>query len=193
MRSSVSASTGPTTTSSASFSRRAGFRRSPGSRGKGHSTARSTIPAFTPTAWSSFLTGLNPAGHGIFAFTSNPNRGGGARERREPCRRAALALPGAAGIRSAFVTVPFTHPPEPLSGVLVTGSGDRDGRRSSPLAPETRFSRPTPTCARRAIPPTPQDFRPRQPRSGPTSRRSQTSASSPSARARPRSSSASTS
>ncbi|MGH3114213.1 MAG: alkaline phosphatase family protein, partial [Gaiellaceae bacterium] len=38
---------------------------------------RSTIPAFTPTAWSSFLTGLNPAAHGIFAFTSNPNRGGG--------------------------------------------------------------------------------------------------------------------
>ena len=36
---------------------------------------RSTDPAFTPTAWSSFLTGLNPAGHGIFNFTTNPNRG----------------------------------------------------------------------------------------------------------------------
>jgi len=36
---------------------------------------RSTIPAVTPTAWSSFLTGLNPAGHGIFNFSSNPNRG----------------------------------------------------------------------------------------------------------------------
>ena len=36
---------------------------------------RSTVPAVTPTAWSSFLTGLNPAGHGIFNFSTNPNRG----------------------------------------------------------------------------------------------------------------------
>lgn len=85
---------------------------------------RSTIPAFTPTAWSSFLTGLNPGGHGIFAFTSNPNRGGGGLE--SAASRAGAPLwryLGAAGIRSAFVTVPFTHPPEPIRGVLVTGFG----------------------------------------------------------------------
>ena len=86
---------------------------------------RSTIPAFTPTAWSSFLTGLNPAGHGIFAFTSNPNRGGGGRLESGASRAGAplWRYLGAAGIRSAFVTVPFTHPPEPLSGILVTGFG----------------------------------------------------------------------
>jgi predicted AlkP superfamily phosphohydrolase/phosphomutase len=85
---------------------------------------RSTIPAFTPTAWSSFLTGLNPAGHGIFAFTSNPNRGGGRLENAASRAGAPLwRYLGAAGIRSAFVTVPFTHPPEPLSGILVTGFG----------------------------------------------------------------------
>jgi len=85
---------------------------------------RSTIPAFTPTAWSSFLTGLNPAGHGIFAFTANPNRGGG--RLQNAATRAGAPLwryLGAAGIRSAFVTVPFTHPPEPLSGMIVTGFG----------------------------------------------------------------------
>jgi predicted AlkP superfamily phosphohydrolase/phosphomutase len=85
---------------------------------------RSTIPAFTPTAWSSFLTGLNPAGHGIFAFTSNPNRGGGRLE--SAASRAGASLwryLAAADIRSAFVTVPFTHPPEPLQGILVTGFG----------------------------------------------------------------------
>jgi predicted AlkP superfamily phosphohydrolase/phosphomutase len=85
---------------------------------------RSTIPAFTPTAWSSFLTGLNPAGHGIFAFTANPNRGGGRLE--SAASRAGAPLwryLGAAGIRSAFVTVPFTHPPEPFSGMIVTGFG----------------------------------------------------------------------
>jgi predicted AlkP superfamily phosphohydrolase/phosphomutase len=36
---------------------------------------RSTDPAFTPTAWSTFLTCLYPGGHGIFIFTTNPNRG----------------------------------------------------------------------------------------------------------------------
>ena len=85
---------------------------------------RSTIPAFTPTAWSSLLTGLNPAGHGIFAFTSNPNRGGGRLE--SAASRAGAPLwryLGAADIKSAFVTVPFTHPPEPLKGILVTGFG----------------------------------------------------------------------
>jgi predicted AlkP superfamily phosphohydrolase/phosphomutase len=85
---------------------------------------RSTTPAFTPTAWSSLLTGLNPAGHGIFAFTSNPNRGGGRLE--SAASRAGAPLwryLGAAGIKSAFVTVPFTHPPEPLKGILVTGFG----------------------------------------------------------------------
>jgi predicted AlkP superfamily phosphohydrolase/phosphomutase len=85
---------------------------------------RSTIPAFTPTAWSSFLTGLNPAGHGIFAFTANPNRGGGRLENAASRAGAPLwRYLGAAGVRSAFVTVPFTHPPEPLSGLIVTGFG----------------------------------------------------------------------
>src|SRR5919109_2893180 len=85
---------------------------------------RSTIPAFTPTAWSSFLTGLNPAGHGIFAFTANPNRGGGRLENAASRAGATLwRYLGAAGVRSAFVTVPFTYPPEPLSGLIVTGYG----------------------------------------------------------------------
>jgi predicted AlkP superfamily phosphohydrolase/phosphomutase len=101
---------------------------------------RSTIPAFTPTAWSSFLTGLNPAGHGIFAFTSNPNRGGGRLENAASRAGAPLwRYLGAAGIRSAFVTVPFTHPPEALSGIIVTGFG-------GPPRPEI-----VPTGARNAI------------------------------------------
>jgi predicted AlkP superfamily phosphohydrolase/phosphomutase len=85
---------------------------------------RSTIPAVTPTAWSSFLTGLNPAGHGIFNFSSNPNR---APQRVESAAsRAGAPLwrhLGAAGIRSAFVTIPFTYPPEALDGIVVTGYG----------------------------------------------------------------------
>jgi predicted AlkP superfamily phosphohydrolase/phosphomutase len=31
-------------------------------------TLRSTVPALTMPAWSTFMTGRNPGGHGIFAF-----------------------------------------------------------------------------------------------------------------------------
>ena len=85
---------------------------------------RSTIPAVTPTAWSSFLTGLNPAGHGIFNFTTNPNRSPSRVESAASRSGTPLwRLLAAAGVRSAFVAVPFTYPPEPIEGVLVTGYG----------------------------------------------------------------------
>lgn len=85
---------------------------------------RSTIPAVTPTAWSSFLTGLNPAGHGIFNFATNPNRA----PQRVESAASRSGVPfwrmlGAAGLRSAFVEIPFTYPPEEIDGVLVTGYG----------------------------------------------------------------------
>ena len=85
---------------------------------------RSTVPAVTPTAWSSFLTGLNPAGHGIFNFTTNANR---STQRVESAASRAGApfwrTLGEAGIRSAFIGIPFTYPPEPIEGVVVTGYG----------------------------------------------------------------------
>ncbi len=85
---------------------------------------RSTVPAMTPTAWSSFLTGLNPGGHGIFNFTSNPNRAQSRVENAASRSGTPFWRPlGAAGVRSAFVTIPFTYPPEPIEGILVTGYG----------------------------------------------------------------------
>ena len=85
---------------------------------------RSTIPAMTPTAWSSFLTGLNPGGHGIFNFTTNPNRAQSRVENAASRSGTPFWRPlGAAGVRSAFVTIPFTYPPEPIEGILVTGYG----------------------------------------------------------------------
>ena len=30
---------------------------------------RSTIPPYTPTAWTSIVTGVNPGRHGVFGFT----------------------------------------------------------------------------------------------------------------------------
>jgi predicted AlkP superfamily phosphohydrolase/phosphomutase len=85
---------------------------------------RSTVPPLTPVAWSSFLTGLNPGGHGIFGFSANPRRA--VLRLESAANRAGVPLwrfLGAAGIRSAFITVPFTYPPQPIAGVLVTGWG----------------------------------------------------------------------
>ena len=120
---------------------------------------RSTIPAFTPTAWSSFLTGLNPAGHGIFAFTANPNRGGG--RLQNAATRAGAPLwryLGAAGIRSAFVTVPFTHPPEPLSGMIVTGFGGPPRPEIVPLAARNAILAAHPDLRVSRHPADPTDF-----------------------------------
>jgi predicted AlkP superfamily phosphohydrolase/phosphomutase len=100
---------------------------------------RSTIPAVTPTAWSSFLTGLNPAGHGIFNFSTNPNRS--LQRLESAASRGGVPLwrrLGPAGIRSAFVLIPFTYPAEPMEGLVVTGYG---GPERPEILPEPARSR----------------------------------------------------
>ncbi len=101
---------------------------------------RSTVPAVTPTAWSSFLTGLNPAGHGIFNFSTNPNR---SRYRMESAAARGGApfwrALGAAGLRSAFVTVPFTYPAEPMDGIVVTGYGGPEPPEVVPASARERI------------------------------------------------------
>jgi predicted AlkP superfamily phosphohydrolase/phosphomutase len=85
---------------------------------------RSTIPPLSPVAWSTFLTGLNPGGHGIFGFSANPHRSVSRLE--SGANRAGIPLwrfLGAGGIRSAFITVPLTYPAESFSGLIVTGWG----------------------------------------------------------------------
>jgi predicted AlkP superfamily phosphohydrolase/phosphomutase len=101
---------------------------------------RSTIPAVTPTAWSSFLTGLNPAGHGIFNFSTNPNRSpqrveSAASRGGSPLWR----VLGAAGMRSAFVGIPFTYPAEPIEGIVVTGYGGPERPQILPAAARERI------------------------------------------------------
>ena len=101
---------------------------------------RSTVPAVTPTAWSSFLTGLNPAGHGIFNFSTNPNRG----TQRVESAASRAGTPfwrtlAAAGIRSAFVGIPFTYPAEPLAGIVVTGYGGPEQPQILPDAARDRI------------------------------------------------------
>ena len=97
----------------------------------GFGVLRSTIPVHSPTAWASFITGLNPGQHGVFDFV-----------RREPGSYRlgvvrADQYPGASiwrllserGHKVGVMNVPMTYPPEPVNGFLVSGLGTPDFSR----------------------------------------------------------------
>lgn len=84
---------------------------------------RSTVPALSPPAWVSFMTGKNPGQHGIFDFV---------RRRPDSYRLQYLRLDlprlntlfrrlSERGRRVAAMGVPFTYPAEPVNGVMVSG------------------------------------------------------------------------
>jgi len=87
------------------------------------SELRSTVPPVTASAWSSFMTGKNPAAHGLFDFM----------QRRENSYdlapvsaldrdgKAVWDLMGDAGKKVIVMNVPVTWPPQPVNGLLVTG------------------------------------------------------------------------
>jgi predicted AlkP superfamily phosphohydrolase/phosphomutase len=112
-----------------------------------YSRLKTTYPAQTPVAWSSFVTGTNPGGHGIFDFicrdpqTYLPDVALTRFERPKNM----LAQPGvvnrrkgvplwqtlsAAGIPSTVLRCPCTFPPEALHGRMLAGVGVPDVRGS---------------------------------------------------------------
>ena len=108
---------------------------------------RTTYPAQTPVAWSSFVTGTNPGGHGIFDFISrDPNTymPDIALNRFER-PKSMLALPrvvnrrqgapvwqhlGNAGVPSVVLRCPVTFPADNLVGKMISGVGVPDIRGS---------------------------------------------------------------
>jgi predicted AlkP superfamily phosphohydrolase/phosphomutase len=82
----------------------------------------STYPWVSSVAWSSFMTGQNPAKHGIFGFID-----------RDPATlktfiptaqhmksRTLWQILSDAGKRVIVVNVPVTYPPQPVNGVLIS-------------------------------------------------------------------------
>ena len=106
-----------------------------------------TYPAQTPVAWSSFATGTNPGGHGIFDFISRDPltyQPDAALSRFERARNM-LAQPRVvnqrrgvpvwqvltqAGISSTVLRCPCTFPTEALQGRMLAGVGVPDLRGS---------------------------------------------------------------
>jgi predicted AlkP superfamily phosphohydrolase/phosphomutase len=112
-----------------------------------YSHLRTTYPAQTPVAWSSFATGTNPGGHGIFDFicrdpaTYQPDVALSRFERprnilAQPCvvnRRRGVPLWQTltqAGVPSTILRCPCTFPPEALQGRMLAGVGVPDLRGS---------------------------------------------------------------
>ncbi len=99
-------------------------------------TLRSTTPPITPTAWTSLFTGKNPGKHGIFDFQEPDARYHFRTLRTDHLQDKTIwELLGDEGLTSMVVDVPFTYPPQPLRGWMITGYG-------TPRTPGTVMSYP---------------------------------------------------
>ena len=110
----------------------------------GRSTVATTSPAQTPVAWSTFATGLNPGGHGIFDFirrdpkTYLPDLSLNRYEQKSAWLppRAVNSRGGipvwdrlaAAGIPSTILRCPCTYPASLDKGKMLSGMGVPDLR-----------------------------------------------------------------
>jgi predicted AlkP superfamily phosphohydrolase/phosphomutase len=88
-----------------------------------HGVMRSTTHPLTPQAWSTMVTGVNAAHHGVWDFAERDESGYGLRVVNGSFRRAPAIweyLTGA-GRRVGLLNVPFTWPPPRVNGFAVSG------------------------------------------------------------------------
>jgi predicted AlkP superfamily phosphohydrolase/phosphomutase len=92
------------------------------SRG-GRTVLKSTLPTHSWAAWPSFLTGVDPADHGVYDILET--RAGSGRQYpvsfRSIRERSFIQDLGAAGVETLMVNVPLTFPPPQLTGKLIAG------------------------------------------------------------------------
>jgi len=110
----------------------------------GYSQVATTLPAQTPVAWSTFATGTNPGGHGIYDFIRRDpqsyladfslnrfeQKNAFLPPRAVNLRRGQTIweLLSRAGIPSAVVRCPCTFPPDAVNGRVLSGMGVPDLR-----------------------------------------------------------------
>ena len=84
---------------------------------------RSTLPAATFPAWTSFMTGVNPGRHGVFDFTARVPGTYRVRFVNGTFRGAPTIwrLLSDADRRVVSIAMPGTYPPEQVRGVMVSG------------------------------------------------------------------------
>ena len=83
----------------------------------------SVIPTISSVAWSTFMTGKNPAKHGIFGFIDrNPNPFDlFIPTSRNMAAKTLWEMLSDAGKRVVVMNVPVTTPPREVNGVLISG------------------------------------------------------------------------
>lgn len=93
-----------------------------------HGRLKSTIPAQSPPAWTSFMTGMNPGKHGVFDFLKRRPGGYDLQPVRNhlPSLGTIFAWASQYGRRVGVLNVPMTYPPEPVNGFMVSGLGAPD-------------------------------------------------------------------
>jgi predicted AlkP superfamily phosphohydrolase/phosphomutase len=86
-------------------------------------TLTSTVPTYTPPAWTSAATGVNPGRHGVYGFIE----GHAQDERQELMHSGKIKAPTIWEIANAqeatvgVYNLPLTYPPRPLNGWMVSG------------------------------------------------------------------------
>src|SRR5580658_3479474 len=90
------------------------------------SKLRTTFPAISPVAWSTFMTGVNPGKHNIYDFLACDRNSYLPFLSSAEIKAMRKGTPfwhwlGNAGIFSSVIRVPVTFPPEKFQGVLLSG------------------------------------------------------------------------
>jgi predicted AlkP superfamily phosphohydrolase/phosphomutase len=104
-----------------------------------HGRLRSQIPLVTPQMWGTIVTGRTPGHHGAFDFWQRGNDGrfravNGSNLRHSPV----WSLLSARDVPCAVLNVPFTFPPTPIRGFMISGE-DAPGAHRSIAAPPTVY------------------------------------------------------
>ena len=81
----------------------------------------SQLPPWTPSAWPSIYTGVNPGKHGVFGFLRFEGYDWDVVNATDVREHAVWELLSDHGRRSVVVNVPVTHPPGDFDGALIPG------------------------------------------------------------------------
>ena len=86
-------------------------------------TLVSTVPTYTPPAWTSAVTGVNPGRHGVYGFIEGNAQDEGRELMHSGKIKAATLweICNAQGVRCGIYNLPLTYPPRPLDGWMVSG------------------------------------------------------------------------
>ncbi|RLI19642.1 hypothetical protein DRO54_08130 [Candidatus Bathyarchaeota archaeon] len=84
---------------------------------------KSTIPMLSPTAWSSFMTGVNPGKHGILGFFTRKRNSYAIEVINAKHRKIEefWILLNKIGKKVGIVNVPLTYPPKRVNGFIISG------------------------------------------------------------------------